>query len=33
MATVLNDTGETTVAATDGLWLSADDSARVTGWW
>jgi hypothetical protein len=32
MATVLNDTGETTVAATDGLWLSADDAARVTGW-
>jgi hypothetical protein len=32
MATVLNDTGETTVAATDGLWLSADDAARVTRW-
>ena len=32
MATVLTDTGEATVAATDGLWLSADDAARATGW-
>ena len=32
MATVLNDSGETTVAATDGLWLSADEAARATGW-
>ena len=32
MATVLTETGETTAAATDGLWLSADDAARVTGW-
>ena len=32
MATVLTDTGEATVAATDGLWLSADDAASATGW-
>jgi hypothetical protein len=32
MATVLTDTGEATVAATSGLWLSADDAERATGW-
>ena len=32
MTTVLTETGEATVAATNGLWLSADDAARVTGW-
>jgi hypothetical protein len=32
MATVLTDTGEATVAATNGLWLSAGDAARATGW-
>ena len=32
MATVLSDTGETTVAATDGLWLTAEDAERATGW-
>ena len=26
MATVLTETGELTLAATDGLWLSADDA-------
>ena len=32
MTTVLNDAGEATVAATDGLWLSADDAMHATGW-
>jgi hypothetical protein len=32
MATVLTDTGEATVAATSGLWLTADDAERATGW-
>ena len=32
MAIVLTDTGETTVTATNGLWLSADDAERATGW-
>jgi hypothetical protein len=32
MAVVLTETGEATVAATNGLWLSADDAARATGW-
>ena len=32
MATVLTDTGEMTVAAANGLWLSAQDAERVTGW-
>ena len=32
MTTVLNDAGEVTVAATDGLWLSADDAMHATGW-
>jgi hypothetical protein len=32
MATILTDTGEMTVAATDGLWLSADDAETATGW-
>jgi hypothetical protein len=32
MATVLSEQGELTVAATDGLWLSAEDAERTTGW-
>jgi hypothetical protein len=32
MATVLTESPETTVAATNGLWLSADDAERATGW-
>jgi hypothetical protein len=32
MAIVLTDHGELAVAATDGLWLSAEDAERVTGW-
>jgi hypothetical protein len=32
MATVLTDAGETTVAATDGLWLAAGDVQRAIGW-
>ena len=32
MTTILTDSGEFTVDATDGLWLSATDAARVTGW-
>jgi len=32
MATVLTEQGEITLAATNGLWLSADDAERVTGW-
>jgi hypothetical protein len=32
MAIVLTDTGETTVTATNGLWLSEDDAERATGW-
>lgn len=32
MAIVLSESGEHTVAAADGLWLSADDAERVTGW-
>jgi hypothetical protein len=32
MATVLNEHGELTVAAADGLWLSAEDAERATGW-
>ena len=32
MATVLTETGETTVTARDGLWLSAADAERATGW-
>ena len=32
MATVLSEQGEQTVAATDGLWLSAEDAERTTGW-
>jgi hypothetical protein len=32
MATILTDAGEVTVAATNGLWLSADDAQRATGW-
>ena len=32
MATVLSDMGEVAVTATNGLWLSADDAQRATGW-
>jgi hypothetical protein len=32
MAIVLTDSGEHAVAAGDGLWLSAADAERVTGW-
>ena len=32
MATVLTESSEITVAATSGLWLSAADAARATGW-
>jgi hypothetical protein len=32
MATVLTGQGELKVEATDGLWLSADDAERATGW-
>ena len=32
MAIVLSEAGETSVGATDGLWLSAADAERVTGW-
>jgi hypothetical protein len=32
MATVLTGQGEMTLAATNGLWLSADDAERATGW-
>ena len=32
MATVLTDSSDFTVEATNGLWLTAADAARVTGW-
>ena len=32
MTTVLSETGEHAVAASDGLWLAAADAERVTGW-
>jgi hypothetical protein len=32
MVTVLTEQGELAVAATDGLWLSAKDAERATGW-
>jgi hypothetical protein len=32
MATILSEQGELTVAGTDGLWLSAEDAERTTGW-
>jgi hypothetical protein len=32
MTIVLTEQGEVTLTATDGLWLSADDAARATGW-
>ena len=32
MATVLNERGELVIAATEGLWLSAEDAERATGW-
>jgi hypothetical protein len=32
MTIILSDAGETTVAATNGLWLSAEDAQRATGW-
>jgi len=32
MATVLTDAGELTLDAEDGLWLTATDAERATGW-
>jgi hypothetical protein len=32
MAIILSEAGEHRVAATDGLWLSAADAERATGW-
>jgi len=32
MAIVLSETGEASVTAAEGLWLSAADAGRVTGW-
>jgi hypothetical protein len=32
MATVLSDSGEISVHATNGLWVSAADAERATGW-
>jgi len=32
MATVLTDAGELTLDAEDGLWLTASDAERATGW-
>jgi len=32
MATVLTEHGEITFGTTDGLWLSADDAERASGW-
>jgi hypothetical protein len=32
MAIVLAECGEMSLVATDGLWLSADDAERATGW-
>jgi hypothetical protein len=32
MTVVLSEAGETVVAATNGLWVSADDAAQSTGW-
>ena len=32
MVTVLTETGEFAVSAGDGLWLTADDAERLTGW-
>jgi len=32
MAIVLNEAGEVSVAAADGLWLDASDAALITGW-
>jgi hypothetical protein len=32
MATVLTEQGEMILAATDGLWLTAADAERATGW-
>jgi hypothetical protein len=32
MTTVLTEAGALTVPATDGLWLSAADAERITGW-
>ena len=32
MATVLTERGEMTFGTTDGLWLSADDAERASGW-
>jgi len=32
MTTILTERGEFTVAATNGLWLTGGEAARVTGW-
>jgi len=32
MTIILTETGEVTVTASNGLWLSADDAQRATGW-
>ncbi len=32
MVTVLSEQGEMTLSATNGLWLSAEDAERATGW-
>ena len=32
MTTILTESGEFTVDATNGLWLAAPDAARITGW-
>lgn len=32
MAIILSDAGEFAVAAPDGLWLTAEDAERVSGW-
>ena len=32
MTVILSPTGEHKVTATDGLWMSAPDAAKVTGW-
>jgi hypothetical protein len=32
MAVLLTETGEISIAACDGLWISAEDAERATGW-
>ncbi len=32
MAVLLTETGEVTITATDGLWVTAADTERATGW-